>query len=411
MNGFNEEADVTIIGGGIFGLSTAYFLAKEGINVILVEKDKIAGGASGCNTGVLEQEKLLRTGRTTEDLVKKGSRKIYQEWGSSGNLGCDIELRDVPSLLCFTDKHIKKMDSGVWKRRLEFWKSSDLDLAKRNDWRIKESNLSEAITWGVEGEYTLVNVLRVCLGLARMAARYGAKLLTYTSVVQIGMEARKIREVVTDKGRIQTETVVNAAGAWASEIGRMVGVDIPIIPTVGQVIVTEPTESLTGHDIVEYQPIWFDPNEPFDYLNKAPRKKLGISTDLHYHSLDGNHLLGRCEYPLCSIPQQTKIRTDPVPLSYIAKDAITLVPSIGAVHSIRYFAGLRPLCRVDKKPILSAVEGIDNFLVAGGGWHMGIDLGPMSGKLISELIKTGNTSIPLDEFNFSRFRNQTRIED
>jgi sarcosine oxidase subunit beta len=405
MTGFDEEANVAIVGGGIFGLSIAYFLAKEGVDVILVEKDRIAGGASGCNTGVLEQERLLKTGKTAEDLIKKGSREIYQKWEENGDLGYDIELRDVSSLLCFTGQHIKKMRSGVWKKRFKVWESLGLSPIKRNGWSINEPNISEDISWGMEGNYALINVLRVCHGLASMAVRYGARVLTHTTVTRIRIEAKKIRQVVTDRGRIQTQTVVNAAGAWAPKIGEMVGIAIPIIPTVGQVIVTEPTEPLTGHSIVEYQPIWFDPNKPFDSFSEDPRKRLGMSTELHYHSIDGNHLVGRCEHPLLSIPRRTKIDTDPESLKYIAQGAISLVPRIKAVNSIRYFAGLRPLCEVDRKPILGAVEGIDGFLIAGGGWHMGIDLGPMVGKLISELIREGRTSIPIEEFGFSRFKN------
>ena len=115
MNVSKEETEVTVIGGGIFGLSTAYFLAKRGVDVILLEKDRIAGGASGSNAAVIEKGHLAEASKISENLIQRESYKIYHDWNKTGEIKYDIELNDLPSLICFTEEHIESMKTGFWK--------------------------------------------------------------------------------------------------------------------------------------------------------------------------------------------------------------------------------------------------------------------------------------------------------
>ena len=402
MTGFKEETEVTVIGGGIFGLSTAYFLAKEGIDVIVVEKDRVAGGASGCNAGAIEKG----LGRA-EHPIMTGSYNMYHNWNESGELGYDIELNDVTNLICFTDEHVERMKSGLWKKRLELWEKSGLNLVKRDEWKIPEPNIVEDITWGIERSTTMINIFKVCHGLAWAVKRHGTRIFIYTKATDIKVSDGKVREVVTDKGNIKTKFVVNAAGALAPVIGRMVGIDIPIVPAIGQAMVTEPTPPLTNHIRVQYDPPWFNPDKPFITYSKDPRQKLGITTEIDYHSVEGNYIIARCEHIVPLPLKGTKVRTEPETLKYIGEGAIRLVPQISRLHVIRAYGGLRPVCD-DGKPILGKMEGVDGFIIATGGWHSGMSLGPMSGKLISELIMEDRTSVPIEEFSFSRFKKTVR---
>ena len=139
-----EETDVTVIGGGILGLSTAYHLTKSGYNVILVEMAKIAACASGSNAGAIRKLDLTNE---IDSRIYAGSYKMYQDWNESGELGCDIDLREASILRCFTDEHVERMKYGLWKRRLELWNREGLHLVKRDEWTMMEPNITKDITW------------------------------------------------------------------------------------------------------------------------------------------------------------------------------------------------------------------------------------------------------------------------
>lgn len=396
-----EETEVTVIGGGIMGLSTAYHLAKSGSNVVLVEMDKIAGGASGCNNGQIS----VGRGEHGETGIYAGSYKMYKDWSETKELGYDIEFEVEPYIWLLTDEHMKRMKHGLWKRRLEAWESLGLHPVKRNDWIIPEPNVAEDITWGVESTTTTINMWRVCHGLAHTAEKYGAKIYTYTKVTDIGLSEGKVENVLTSRGKIKTEFVVDATGAWSPIIGRIVGIHIPILPAIGTHLHTEPTPPLTYHKWCLYRPVWFDPDQPFITNSEDPCERLGVSTGLFYYKRPEvcNYMIERSEH-IVSLPSRgAKTSVEPETIKCIAEGAIRIVPRLRGLNIIRVHAGMRPICPVDGKPILGKVEDIEGFVLATGLWHTGMSLGPMCGKLISELIRGEEPSISIEEFNFSRF--------
>lgn len=397
---FKEETDVTVIGGGILGLSTAYHLAKSGYNVILVEMGKIAACASGSNAGAIRK---LDPTNEIDSCIYAGSYKMYQDWNESGELGCDIELSETSILRCFTDEHVERMKYGLWKRRLELWDKAGLHLVKRDEWTMMEPNVARDITWGIETSTSMINIFRVCRGLAWTAEKNGAKILTNTKVKGVGVKSGKVCKVVTDRGDIKTDFVVNAAGAWAPIIGRMVGIEIPILPAIGTALVTEPTPSITRHRRIIYDPLWHDRHQPFVVNSTDPCQRLGVTTEIDRHIAEDNYILARSEH-IVSLPSKgAKTQTEPETLKCIAEGVIRVIPKLKNIHIIRVYAGMRPVCEVDGKPIIGEVNGIEGFVLATGIWHTGMSYGPMCGKLVSEIIERKVTSIPIEELHYSRF--------
>lgn len=397
---FMEETDVTVIGGGIIGLSTAHHLAKSGYNVILVEMGKIAACASGSNAGAIRKLDLTNE---IDSRIYAGSYKMYQDWNESGELGCDIDLNEASILRCFTDKHVERMKYGLWKRRLELWDREGLHLVKRDEWKMTEPNVARDITWGIETTTSMINIFRVCRGLAWSAEKYGAKIFTHTKVKDLGVKSGKVCKVVTDRGDIKTDFVVNAAGAWAPIIGRMVGIEIPILPAIGTALVTEPTPSITSHTRIICDPLWHDPHQPFVVNSKDPCQRLGVTTEIDRHIKEDNYIIARSEH-IVSLPLKgAKTETEPETLKCIAEGAIRVIPKLKNIHIIRAYAGMRPVCEVDGKPIIGEVNDIEGFILATGIWHTGMSYGPMCGKLVSEIIEGKVTSIPIEELYYSRF--------
>ena len=334
MSNLLDEAEVTVIGGGIMGLSTAYHLAKLGSKVVLVEMDKIAAGASGSNAGSIRKGDLENPSASP---IYEESYKMYEDWNANGELGLDFEFTVVPILRCFTEEHIESMKSGVWKRRRELWEEEGSCLVERGEWKIPEPNIAEDMKWGIESTNTMINIFRVCRGLARASERYGAKILTYTEVKDICVSEGRVRKVSTSRGDIRTEFVVNAAGSWASLIGRMVGINIPIVPRIGTALVTEPTPQITNHGRVYYDPIWFNPDKPFVAESEDPCERLGVTTEIDRHSKEDNYIIARSEHVVPLPPKGAKTLVEPETLKLIAKSAIRVVPKLGNIHIMRAY--------------------------------------------------------------------------
>ena len=166
---------------------------------------------------------------------------------------------------------------------------------------------------------------------------------------------------------------------------------------------TEPTPSFTNHERIIYDPVWFNPDQPFNSNSQDQFQKLGITTEIDRHEEEGNYLIGRSEH-IVTLPQRTaKIPIEPETIKHISKSAIQIVPKIKDIHVIRTYAGTRPVCEVDGKPIVGKVNNREGFIIATGLWHTGMSYGPMCGKLVSELIIYDETTIPIEKFEFSRF--------
>ena len=386
MSAFNEETEVTVIGGGIFGLSTAYYLAKENVDVILVEKKELASGATGNNNGMCGVYS-----------VEHGEQwhKIYENLGEELNF--DIEYTESPDLVVYTPENVKEM------KKLGIWEDFSSKMITGDELREKEPLLADDIVGGIESMVHWVNPFRLCYGYALATKRLGGRIYLNTTVKNIGVNNNKIREVMTNKGTIKTKFVVNAAGAWSSEIGKMVGINIPIIPQKGDILITEPAPKPHPYHGRIANGFFYN-SYPYNRTpeaenSKDPNIKLGISAYIHYYPFTNNYGLGGSHE---HVGYDSRVYPDTI--SYIAKQCTRIVPSLKHINVIRMHTGVRPYCYVDEQPILSKVKKIDGFIIATGGGGQGIGIGPMSGKLISELILKEETSLPINDYNFSRFK-------
>jgi sarcosine oxidase subunit beta len=231
------------------------------------------------------------------------------------------------------------------------------------------------------------------VALNRKAAQMGAKIFYHTEVQGIRLENHRVKEVVTSRGSIRTNTVVNACGAWAPFIGNMVGIKIPIIPNRMEFIVTEQLPPLIFHMLMgaSYVTEEYGKDEMI-----ADRRRFGCGLSIH-QTVSGNILLGST-WRFTGYDRSTSYEETVA----IGKEVKKLLPSLRDFHVIRTFANFFPFTQ-DDLPILGYVEEIGGFIMAAGHSGHGICLGPITGKLVSELICTGQTSIPLDELSFSRF--------
>lgn len=389
----NRTSDVVVVGGGIIGCSVAYYLAKKGVKVIVIEKKKgLSFGASGANQGgcalQLFHPPVLELARPSLEIYRNLSQEIGYDvdYENTGSLVCSVDEEQYPDM----QKHVEK------KRR----QGIDVQLIEGDRLRELEPTLGGDVVAGVEErEGGIMNPFKVNYGFAYAARKLGTEFFLSREVKKIERDKNRITSVVTDREKIGTNFVVNAAGAWASQIGKMVGISIPVRPRRGQIIVTErlPLNKRWRYILdADYLTTAFD----LAAVEKSedPRIRLGVAGS-YVQENTGNWTIGSSR-DFADYTTRVTMQT----IRYLAKRAARFMPKLKSVNSIRLFAGLRPFCYVDGLPILSRLNSPRNFVIATAHAGEGVTLAPITGKLISELITEKTTSISIDAFAFSRFK-------
>ena len=394
-----KKAEIVIIGGGVIGASIAYYLAKEKVDVVLLERDTIASGTSGaCSGGILLISKkpgihleLAIQGAAEYKTLMNSIDRNKVEYAQSGGMAIienEIEWEFMKELAQ------KQRENGL-----------DVELLNKKETRKLEPSLSQNILGSTYSKIDAdVNPMLLTLTLVEEAKRLGAKISKFTEVLNIDVKSNKIRAVRTNKGVIETRFIVNAAGVYSAEIGKLIGVNIPIYPLRGQVLVTEQIPRLINGYMMSAKGVM---KKFIPYLSNSnnlendisDEQKYNISPSIH-QTVSGNVIIGITR-ELAGFDRSTNYRVN----KYIAKNNSRLVPALREVNIIRSFTGLRPYTP-DGLPILGKVPFIEGFILALGHGGDGISLAPMTGKLISDLILRGSTSISLDEFAFKRFQSK-----
>jgi sarcosine oxidase subunit beta len=240
--------------------------------------------------------------------------------------------------------------------------------------------------------------MALAYGLVKGAKKLGAKFLTHRAVTGIGLDANGcVERVVTKGGEILAKRVVNAAGVWAAEIGKLVGLDIPIKPRQGQMLVAERTFPVARRKVMEfgYMMAKFD-SEGYVRQVTPEMKKYGVA--LVFEPTEAkNFLVGSSRR---FVGMDTSCHIDV--LRALAQRAIRFFPVIKDIKIIRSYAGLRPFTP-DHLPIISETE-VPGFYVAAGHEGDGIGLSLITGKLISQMICGEQTAVSIEALKFSRFK-------
>ncbi len=366
----NETHDVVIIGGGIIGVSLAYFLAKEGVDVCIVEKKNIGLESSGrCGGGIGQSH------REEVDLpIAKFSVKMWKS--ISEEMDIDIEYRQHSNLrLAMNEAHAEKLQAMVERERAGGLDVRFLDRAETKSLVpfVTEVYLGSVLspTDGSAEPYLS------CYALARAATRLGAIIHQNREVTGIQVKDGKARAVLTNQGAIAAEHIVNAAGPGAASIGQMLGISVPATNKRSHLLVTERLPRFIS---------------PF------------LSTDFYGYfrqTLSGNVLIGYPARPI--IQPDRRVTYEAVTIG--AQRAITMIPRLKGVSMIRSFTGYT-VWTPDYLPLVGRVEAIEGFYIAAAFSGLGFAIGPGIGKLMAELVTTGKTSLSIDAYRLERFEDK-----
>lgn len=385
----NKDADVIIVGGGIIGCSVSYYLSKLGKQVLVLEREDLTRGSAGATDGVVGYH-TKKPGKQLDLAVQ--SIAMFEHL--SEELGMDIEY----GLKCGGMQPVEdKMQWDILSGIVEEQKKSgvDIEMISAEEARKIEPMLSKDI-YGALYSPTggKVNPIRLTLAFSRAAKKLGARFLTETEVTDMIKEGNKILGVKTDKGEFYADAVVNACGSWAAATAKMAGIDMPIKPRKGQLIVTEPigpfmdcTLQCARYNVIKFRP---------ETIKDENVLRLGSSLSIEQTENGGLIIGGTRE--LVGYDRENSLEA----IEAILKRAVRFFPALKDVCFIRAFAGLRPYTP-DGLAIIGKVDCLEGFYMAAGHEGDGIALSPITGKLLAEQIVYGKESYSLEPFSPNRF--------
>lgn len=373
--------DAVIIGAGVHGLSTAYYLAKNHgfSNVAVLDKSYLGGGGSGRNTAILRSNYLTPEGVRFYDR----SVKLYENLAMDLNFNVMFSQRGHMTL-AHNDGSLRTMN---W--RAEVNKLQGVDSRVIGPDEIKQ--LAPYLDTSPDTRYPILGALyhppggiirhdAVNWGYARGADALGVQIHQYTEVTGIDVANGKVTGVQTSRGPISTPIVVNCTAGWATTIADMAGVKLPIITHPLQAAVTEPVKVFLRTVVVS--------GSLHVYVSQTDRGELvfGASVD---------------PYPSYSMRGSLEF------IEEVASHVLELMPAISKLRVLRQWAGLCDMTP-DYSPVMG-VTPVEGFLVDVGWGTYGYKAGPVSGECMAELVATGKTPELISAFALSRFEGGTLV--
>ena len=370
-----DRYDVVIIGAGVHGLATAYYLGKQGVtNVAVLDKGYLGSGNSGRNTAIIRANY-----RTPEGIpFYHESVRLYETL--SQELDYNVLFSQQGHLtLAHTDSAVDglrvraeaNMLMGVDSRLID--RDEIKRLVPAIDIRASAHHPIHAALYHPPGG--IIRHDAVVWGYARGADRMGIEIHPHTEVQDIQTEKGQVTAVQTNRGQIKTGTVVNVTSGRCSTIARMVGVNLPIVSHPLQACVTEPLKPFLDKVIVSAT--------LHVYVSQTDRGELVLGAEID---------------PYSSYSSASTLPT----LEMIAAHTLELFPALEEVRVLRQWAGVCDMSP-DYSPIMGEVPGVRGFLVDVGWGTYGFKAGPVSGKNMAELIVTGKTPELIKPFALSRF--------
>ncbi len=427
---FNDEipnaVDVVVIGGGVIGISTAWFLAKDGLSVLVCEKGRVAGEQSSRNWGWVRQ-----MGRDEAELpIVTQSLSIWEELTSE--IGKDIGFTRQ-GLLFLADNEKDEKEFEEW---MEIAKQHQLDTQILSPAELGKSlNYSEHPWRG--GMYTSsdgrAEPFTAVPAIARATQNNGVKIIENCAVRTVETEAGAISGVITELGLVRTKAIVCAAGAWSSTFLRNLNITFPQLLVKGTVARTKPCpEGFSGGACSEkfsfrrrqdggytlslgnYLDHYLCADSLRYFKDFLPTLKVTWS-GIKFRLNDGliTRLLPARKWRADEITPFEKTRVlNPIPnpkvVYQIKREMAAYLPLLGKTEVAEAWAGMID-APPDFVPVMDEIPEYKNLFLASGFSGHGFGIGPGAGKIMANLVQGKEAEFDLSRFRFSRFNDGSQI--
>lgn len=373
-----NRADVIIVGGGVIGCATAYYLRKRGKSVILLEaSDNIGNGGSSRNGGGVRQ-----SGRDPRELplAMYGIQNLWP--GLSEELGVDCEYHKEGNLrLGKTKEHLqilqKLTDSAV---------ACGLDVRMIDAKEVKEINpyLSDEVigaSWCPTDGHA--NPMITTLAFYKKARELGVHFITGEKVLKLRKVKGRVKEVITENNLYEGDTVVVSAGYASRKILETVGIDVPMHETLAECLVTEAEPHLFNQ-----------------MLGTAEADFYGHQSDhgsFVFGGMSGMELDSKDIGPINS-PSNI-----PITAPCICRGIMKYFPALKEAKIVRTWAGYLDICQ-DGVPVLGGTEEVPGLIMACAFSGHGFGIAPAVGEQLARLIVDGKTTVDIEPLRYDRFK-------
>lgn len=368
-----HNAQVVIVGSGLVGCSAAYYLCKQGIKPIVLEKKEIGHGGSSRNAGGVRQ-----SARDPRELPM-AMYAVQHIWpGLSEELGLDIEYKQKGNLrLAKTKEHMAILEKTAVKCR-----ALGLDMTMLSGEETRKINpfMSDEVigsSWCPTDGHA--NPLLTTLGYYKKARAMGARFITGEEVVSLKKEKGKITGVVTKCNEYGAEQVIVAGGFESREILNTVGIDIPMRKKLLESLVTEE------------MPYMFD-------------EMLGVATsDFYGHQTKHGSFVfgGSAGFGNYFDFQKETMATSMTP-PVICRGVLRYFPMLKELKVVRVWAGWKDESS-DGIPVIGPIEEVPGLYTACGFSGHGFGIAPAAGMELANLIVSGKSALDLSELRYNRF--------
>jgi len=375
------SSDVVVVGAGVVGAATAYALSRAGVGVTVVDRRGLGQEASGANVGLV----TLFSGHSFDEPdpgpvyeLTRLSADAYLALGDE--VGIDIEyercggvvVAETPEKLAV----IRRAHDGYRRHGIPVeW--LDAGGVRACEPAFHHPGILGGAFCPLNGH---VNPLALTRALALGGTRRGARMLLGTNVREIRTAGDRVSAVVTSAGEIPCGVVVNAAGAWAREVGAMTGSTLPVEPQRGQIVLTEGAPRFI-------------------------RRVVSGSEPSARQTRRGNVIIGST---VERVGFDTSVNADT--MTRFARGVLAHYPALRGLRVIRSWAGLRP-ATPDHKPIIEMAGETRGLCLAVGHSRRGICYAAGTGQLVMELVTGRPPSLPLDSFGSARFTRAAEPHD
>jgi glycine/D-amino acid oxidase-like deaminating enzyme len=356
---------VVVVGAGIVGAACAFYGARAGLQITVLERGAVAAGTTGAGEGNLllsdkkagpELELALRSSQLWNELAEELGAETF-EFERKGGVVVASSADGLTALRAFA---AEQGAIGV--------ASEPLDQAQLHE---TEPHLSRAMVGGVfyPGDLQVQPMLAAARLLAA-AGEYGAVVRTGVEVTGVVQANGRLSAVRTSAGMVPADYVVNAAGTWGGQVSALLGAEVPILPRRGFILVTEPLPRLVRHKVYSA-----------DYVANVASDNEGLElSPVVEGTRSGTVLIG------ASRERVGFDKTISIPVvRQLAAQAVALFPVLARINLMRAYAGFRPYCP-DHLPVIGADPRVAGLLHACGHEGAGIGLAPATGELVTDLI-------------------------
>ena len=358
------EYDVIIIGAGSVGVPTALAIAKTGLKTLVL--DSLLSVAQGDNKHAIGGIRATHSLKSKIWLCQR-SIEIFASWKEL--YGDDIWWEQGGyCFLAFTNEHEQMLKNTV-RQQKEYGLNIDYVNAEKIKDLVPGINGDNLLGGTYSPEDGNSSPLLALHAFYRKSREFGAEYNFGEEVIDITTKNKKITGVKTNIAEYKTQTIINATGAHAKDIGNMIGIDLPVAPESHEAGITEPVKKFFSTMVVDIKP--------------KIDEKFGNSKNYYfYQNKEGKIIF--CLTPEPNIPSIDRRETSSF-LPQISKRMVNLLPRLKNIKIRRTWRGLYPMTP-DGNPIIGRIDDIEGYINAVGMCGQGFMLGPGLGELLSREI-------------------------